>query len=236
MCICFDVTLWQITWKCRKRMNKKFQMSVGWVLYIYKHIYIYIKVKCSRYRPDVAQRVGRGIALLFRDCGTRRGWVVSSTPRPHFTHGKDPVLTLQEVGWAPGPVWTGRKSLPHQDSIPDRPTRGQSLYRLSYPAHIHIYIHMYVCVCVCVCVCSVNYCFMNSYGLPLFRNLYNFALRTALDSSVSLVTRYRVGRPWNGYSFARWGGEYFSLCHFVQTGSGAYWITYSWLRRDFCQE
>ena len=32
-----------------------------------------IKVKCSRYRPGVAQRVGRGIALLFHDRGTRRG-------------------------------------------------------------------------------------------------------------------------------------------------------------------
>jgi len=32
-----------------------------------------VKVKCSRYRPDVAQRVGRDIALLFHDRGTRRG-------------------------------------------------------------------------------------------------------------------------------------------------------------------
>jgi hypothetical protein len=31
------------------------------------------KVKFSRYRPCVAQRVGRGIALLFHDSGTRRG-------------------------------------------------------------------------------------------------------------------------------------------------------------------
>jgi len=52
------------------------------------------KVKWSRYRPGVAQRVGRGIALLFHDRGTRRGWVVSSTPRPHFTSGKDPVPIL----------------------------------------------------------------------------------------------------------------------------------------------
>ena len=27
------------------------------------------------------------------------------------------------------------KFLPHRDSIPDRPARSQSLYRLSYPAH-----------------------------------------------------------------------------------------------------
>jgi len=52
----------------------------------------------------VAQRVGRGIALLFHDRGTRR---VSSTHRPHFTPGIDSVPILQEAGWAPGPVWTG---------------------------------------------------------------------------------------------------------------------------------
>ena len=95
-------------------------------------------VKWFRYRPGVAQRVGRGIALLFHDCGTRRGWVVSNTRRPHFTPGKDPVPILQETGWAPGPVWTGGKSRPHRDSIPDRPARSQSLYRLSYPAHERI--------------------------------------------------------------------------------------------------
>ena len=79
------------------------------------------KLKWSRYRPGVAQRIGRGIALLFHDRGTRRGWVVKSTPRPHITPGKDPVPILQEAGWAPGPVWTGGKSRSHMDSIPDRP-------------------------------------------------------------------------------------------------------------------
>jgi len=49
--------------------------------------------------------------------------VVSSTPRPHFNPGKDPVPILQKAGWAPGPVWTGGKSRPHQDLIPDRPAR-----------------------------------------------------------------------------------------------------------------
>ena len=102
------------------------------------------------------RRVGRGIALLFHDRGTRRGCVVSSTPRPHFTPGKDPVPILQEAGWTPGPVWKGGKSRPHRDWIPDRPARSQSLYRLSYPAHphthtrarthahTHIYIYMII--------------------------------------------------------------------------------------------
>ena len=48
--------------------------------------------------------------------------MVSITPRPHFTPGKDPVSILQEAGWAPGPVWTGGESRPHRGSIPDRPT------------------------------------------------------------------------------------------------------------------
>jgi len=72
------------------------------------------------YRSGVTQRVGRGIALLLHDRGTRRGWVFSSTPRPHFTPGKDPVPIVQEAGWIPGLVWTGaEKSRPHRGSIPE---------------------------------------------------------------------------------------------------------------------
>ena len=50
--------------------------------------------------------------------------------------GKDAVPVVQGAGWAPGPVWTGGKSRPHRDSIPDRPAHSQ-----------------YVCVCVYICVC-----------------------------------------------------------------------------------
>ena len=60
--------------------------------------------------------------------GTTKGWVVSSTPQPHFTPGKDPVPILQEAGWTPGPVWTGGKSRPHRDSIPDHPAPVVSRY------------------------------------------------------------------------------------------------------------
>ena len=48
---------------------------------------------------------------------------------------KDTVSIVQEAGWAPRPVWTGGKFCPHRDSIPDRPARSQSLYRLSCAAH-----------------------------------------------------------------------------------------------------
>ena len=71
-----------------------------------------------------ARRGSRGIALLFQDHGTRRGWGVSVTPRPLFTPGKDTVPIVQETGWAPGPVWTGAESLAHTGiRSPDRPAR-----------------------------------------------------------------------------------------------------------------
>ena len=96
----------------------------------------------------MAQRVGRGIALLFHD-------LFSSTPRPHFTPGKDPVPILLEAGWAPGPIWTGGKPRRHRDSIPDRPARSQSLYRLSYPAHIPFLYHYEFCTRSLFCTNSV---------------------------------------------------------------------------------
>ena len=115
--------------------NGNFRTNVCMCIYL---IYIYKlkKIKCSRYRPGVSQRVGRGIALLLHDHGTRSRWVVSSTPRPHFTPGKVPVPILQEAGWALGPVWTSGNSPLRQNSIAARPARSQSLYPLSYPAHI----------------------------------------------------------------------------------------------------
>ena len=117
--------------------------SVGTRLKELYWAFILVKEKWSCYKPGVAQRVGRGIALLFHDRGTRRWWVVSSTPQPHFTPEKDTVPILQEAGWAPGPVWVGGKSCPHRDSIPDRPARSQSLYRLSYLAHFRIGADIY---------------------------------------------------------------------------------------------
>ena len=96
-------------------------------------LFVKVKVNWSRYRPGVVQRVGRGIALLFHDRGTRRRWVVSSTPWPQFTSGKDRVPIVQEAGWAPGPVWTGGKSRPYRDSIPDRPARSSATIPTELP-------------------------------------------------------------------------------------------------------
>jgi hypothetical protein len=100
------------------------------------------KVKCTPAQAlrlctgRTAHRVSRGQALPFHDHGTRRWSGVSVTPRPLFTPGKDPILTVQEAGWAPGPVWTGAENLaPNGIRSPDRTARSQSLYRLRYPAN-----------------------------------------------------------------------------------------------------
>jgi hypothetical protein len=86
-----------------------------------------------------AHRGSRGIGVPFLDHGTRRGWGVSVTPRPLFTPGKDPVPILQEAGWAPGPVWTVAENFASNGiRSPHLPARSQSLYRMSYPAHIKL--------------------------------------------------------------------------------------------------
>jgi len=141
-------------------------------VYIYKYIYIYKvkkKVKWPRYRPGLAQRVGRVIVLLFHDHSTRRGWVVSSTAQPHFTPGKDSVPILQEAGWAPGPVWMDGKSRPHRDSILDLPARSSVAVPTVLPCphthickqkhthtHTHIYIYIYIYIYIVTCLTAWN--------------------------------------------------------------------------------
>jgi hypothetical protein len=63
---------------------------------------------------------GRGIDLLIRDHGGRRGWVVSTTASHpgRCSPGKDPVPIVQEAGWAPRPVWACSKLSPPPDWIP----------------------------------------------------------------------------------------------------------------------
>ena len=143
----------EITSACRSKNRPDGEIWVRWVSdfsTLWNILYFHarcvfpckVKVKCTLLQAlnlctgRTAHRVSRGITLLFLVHGTRRGWGVSVTPRPLFTPGKDPVPIVQEAVWAPGPVWTGRKSRPHRDSIPDTPPRGKSLYRLSYWVHL----------------------------------------------------------------------------------------------------
>jgi len=72
--------------------------------------------------------------------------VVSSTPGQHFTSGKDPVPILQEAEWALGLVWTGGKSRPHLDLIPDRSASSQSLYQLDYQVQKYLYYYYHIII------------------------------------------------------------------------------------------
>ena len=57
--------------------------------------------------------------------------MVSSTPRPYFTPGKDPVPILQEAGWAPGPSGLAENLAPQGFDPQTVQPVAQSLYRLS---------------------------------------------------------------------------------------------------------
>ena len=81
------------------------------VIYIHTHththIYIYIyvfkkKVNCSRYRPGIAQRMGRGIALLFHDRSTRRGEWSAARPGHTLPLGKTQYPLYRRLGGPQG--------------------------------------------------------------------------------------------------------------------------------------
>ena len=131
-----------------------FNLRITWRFFKWKLLGNYVRWKSSKRKKvkftlvqalrlctgRTAHRGSRGIALLFHDHGTIRGWGVSVTPRLLFTPGKDSVPIVQEAGWAPGPVWTGVENLaPTGIRSPDRQARSQSLYWLSYPAHTCLY-------------------------------------------------------------------------------------------------
>jgi len=107
----------------------------------------------------MAQRVGRGIALLLHDRGTRRGeWSAARSGRT-LPQGKSRYPFYRRLGGPQSRSGQVRKSRPHVDSIPGCPAHSQSLYRLSsFSLSLYIYIYIYVCVCVCVCVVCVCVC------------------------------------------------------------------------------
>ena len=106
---------------------------------------LYTKKKWSHYRPGVAQRVGRGIALLFHDRGSRRGWVVSSTPGRTLPPGKTRYPFYRRLGGPQGrsgraenlvPTWIRSRTVQpvvcHYTDWATRPTlmkcRGTNLF------------------------------------------------------------------------------------------------------------
>jgi hypothetical protein len=76
------------------------------------------RVKAPYNRPPRAPRGSRGIAILILNLGARRGWTVSTTPRPLYP--RERPGTHCTGGWV-GPragLEAYEKSLPHRDSIP----------------------------------------------------------------------------------------------------------------------
>jgi hypothetical protein len=68
------------------------------------------------------------------------GWVINAALRLLYPREKDLVRTVQEAGWAPGPVWMSAENLaPTRIRSLDRPARIELLYRLRYPGHCIVY-------------------------------------------------------------------------------------------------
>jgi hypothetical protein len=82
-------------------------------------MHIKVKVKLSRYRPGVAQRVGRGIALLFHARSIIRGgeWL-AARPKPNLPPGKTRYPLYKRLGGLQSRYGEVRKISPHRDSIP----------------------------------------------------------------------------------------------------------------------
>ena len=89
-------------------------------------------------------------------------WVGGQRHAPAvLTPGKTRYPLYRRLGGPQGRSGQAQEiSSPTGIRSPDRPSRIESLYRLSSPrphTHTHIYIYIYiytrVCVCVCVCVC-----------------------------------------------------------------------------------
>ena len=119
----------------------------------------------------MAHRGNSSIALPFHDHGTRRGWGVSVMPHLLFTPRKDLVPIVQEAGWAPGPVWTGAENLaPTKIQSPDRPARRESLYWLSYPAHITLLLLTLPCSVPSLLLCRMNEKF--NLNVPAFLEMH----------------------------------------------------------------
>ena len=82
-----------------------------------------------------AHRGSRGIALPFHDHCTRRGEGSASRPGRFLSPGKTLYPLYRRLGGPQGRSGQVWKTRSHRYSIPDRPARSQSLYRLRYPAH-----------------------------------------------------------------------------------------------------
>jgi hypothetical protein len=83
------------------------------------------KVKFSRYRPRWPRGWIEIYLCPFLTAALEGGELSAARPNCSLPPGKDTVPIVQEVGWAPGSVWTGGKSRPTGIRSPDRPARSK---------------------------------------------------------------------------------------------------------------
>ena len=88
--------------------HELFLQPVSWIWFSYVFT-VKGKGKVIPLQAQCGPEGGKRYSSILPWPGTRRGWVISSMPRPHFSSGKELVPILQEAGWAPGPVWMGGK-------------------------------------------------------------------------------------------------------------------------------
>jgi len=84
----------------------------------------------------VAQRVDRGIAVLFLDHGTRRGEWSAARPGCTLPPGKTRYPLYRRLVGPQGRSGRAENLVPTGIRSPVRPAPSQSLYRLSYRAHL----------------------------------------------------------------------------------------------------
>ena len=87
----------------------------------------------------MAQRVGRGIALLLHDRGTRRGeWSAARSGRI-LPPGKTRYTFYRRLRGPQGQSGREGKPRPHRNSIPDRPARSSVAIPTELPGpHINV--------------------------------------------------------------------------------------------------
>ena len=120
-----------------------FKWDIPHCVKMLKLLYEYVKVKWSCHRPGVAQRVGRGIALLFHDRALEEGKWSAARPGHTLPPEKTRYPLYRRLGGPKG------QSRPHRDSIPDRPARSSVAIPTELPGphthtHTHTYIYIYI--------------------------------------------------------------------------------------------
>ena len=113
------------------RVATQFQLNIS---YHIKFRVRFAKVKFTLEKAMKAQRGSTGTAYPFFNLGARRRVGGQRHAPSALLPGRDTVPIVEGAGWVPQTVWTGAENLaPHRDSI-NRPTRSESLCRLSYPS------------------------------------------------------------------------------------------------------